>query len=701
MGGLLHGAEHAAPGDTVPMTQRVAAPKKSAIQAKTDLYHFGNPSAGEQLYLELVNRARANPAAEGIRLAGLTDPDIVGAYSFFSVDLNQMKAEMAALPSLPPLVPNEDLTSSARSHSAWMFANAIEAHDELPGQPGGDLFERITGTGYPWNALGENLYARAFSTEYAFAAFEVDWGVGTFGMLSPRGHRDNIHNVSIREIGLGVILGTHGTVGPEIVTMELGEQLSSPVFGTGVVYFDVNGNNFYDIGEGIPNVAVTSAESAYHCVTAGGGGWTLPFPRTAGLKTVAFQTTGLSQTASVPVAADLKNFKADIKLAYTPPVISFPANPVAGLPQSMTLSSMVGVTSYQVRSWSEAAALAENCESTANVTATVTAGYSLVNTTLKQQGGASFHLTHPDSALTDQIVELNGLYYGGSTPQISFQSRLRLASSDQKATVEVKEEGATEWTPIYTQAGTNAAGETAFNLRNVAVTSMSGKPFRARLRYSFVSGSYYASASDTVGWYVDAIQFNGITKLSNPASQVVNGTSLEFTPSGVGKTLVLVSPILAGYQLPAGSLSLTAISPSGFVAWAMAAETTAALPAGTLANQPNGDYDKDGRSNLFEYALGLAPAVPGDVQTRLPYANRVGDVLNFYYSKNTTLTDVIYRPEFNLEKQSVWRALGTLGNPLGVTDSVVSLEGVWENRKLSVPMGSAKYVLFRLAVQLN
>ena len=35
------------------------------------LYDFGNPTADEQLYIELINRARDNPTAEGIRLAKL------------------------------------------------------------------------------------------------------------------------------------------------------------------------------------------------------------------------------------------------------------------------------------------------------------------------------------------------------------------------------------------------------------------------------------------------------------------------------------------------------------------------------------------------------------------------------------------------------------------------------------------------------
>ena len=44
-------------------------------------YDFGNPTAEEQLYLELINRARANPPAEGARLAATTDPDVLSAYS--------------------------------------------------------------------------------------------------------------------------------------------------------------------------------------------------------------------------------------------------------------------------------------------------------------------------------------------------------------------------------------------------------------------------------------------------------------------------------------------------------------------------------------------------------------------------------------------------------------------------------------------
>ena len=49
------------------------------------LYSIGQPTAEEQLYLEYINRSRANPPAEGARLAATTDPDVLGAYSLLSV----------------------------------------------------------------------------------------------------------------------------------------------------------------------------------------------------------------------------------------------------------------------------------------------------------------------------------------------------------------------------------------------------------------------------------------------------------------------------------------------------------------------------------------------------------------------------------------------------------------------------------------
>ena len=238
------------------------------------VYDFGNPTAEEQLYLELINRARANPAAEGARLAAITDPDVLNAYAQFGVSLALMQSEFNALPAVPPLAPNASLTTSARGHSAWMLANAMQSHDET--NPANTPWTRMTAAGYTYSTAGENVYAYAKSVGFGHAGFEVDWGPGgTGGMQSGRGHRMSIHSANFREIGVGVALGTNGAIGPQLVTQDLGARSPSPIFATGVAYYDLNGNNFYDIGEGIAGLTVTVSGASYSCVTAAGGGWSI------------------------------------------------------------------------------------------------------------------------------------------------------------------------------------------------------------------------------------------------------------------------------------------------------------------------------------------------------------------------------------------------------------------------------------------
>ena len=45
----------------------------SAIHGQPIQFSIGDPSDDEQLYLELINRARANPTAEAQRLIALND----------------------------------------------------------------------------------------------------------------------------------------------------------------------------------------------------------------------------------------------------------------------------------------------------------------------------------------------------------------------------------------------------------------------------------------------------------------------------------------------------------------------------------------------------------------------------------------------------------------------------------------------------
>lgn len=276
--------------------------------AISPVYSIGDPTPQEQLYLELINRARANPAAEGNRLAATTDPAVAAAYKYFGVNLTLLRSQFATLPAKPPLSFNPLLLAAARSHSQDMFAHAFQDHNGSDGStPASRLQPYLAGaTGYSW---GENIFAYAQSAFYGHAGLEVDWGgtPATGGMQSPPYHRQNIHG-DFREIGIGVVEGTNGSVGPQVVTEDFGSRSDTKPFLTGVVYRDLNGNGFYDAGEGIGGVSVVVKNATYSAVSASAGGYSVPVPGD-GSYTVTFSGAGItpaSQTVTVSGGANLK-----------------------------------------------------------------------------------------------------------------------------------------------------------------------------------------------------------------------------------------------------------------------------------------------------------------------------------------------------------------------------------------------------------
>ena len=241
---------------------------RSALQAIAP-YSHGEPSAEEQYMLEFINRARSNPAAEGLRLKATTDPGILDAYSYFQVDLDKMVADFAGYPSRPPLAFNANLIAAARGHSQDMAGNDFQGHT---GSNGSSMAARIGAAGYTgWNALAENVYAYAKSVFYGHAGFNADWGVPGLG------HRQNIMNFSgagpvYTEIGIGIVGETSPTtgVGPLVVTEDFGRR-SGQLFMVGVVYDDRDRDGFYSVGEGLAGITVTTSQGNYAHTSASGG----------------------------------------------------------------------------------------------------------------------------------------------------------------------------------------------------------------------------------------------------------------------------------------------------------------------------------------------------------------------------------------------------------------------------------------------
>lgn len=207
------------------------------------------PTPEETLILELMNRFRANPSAEADLIA---PPGKSGG----GVDWKMFRDEMKALKPMPPVVFNLDLLDAARKHSYYMIHNGL-THDEVEGKVGfygkgpGDRIQR---SGFKGGAgWAENAFAGSGGPLDSHNGFLVDAGGGPGGMQPERGHRKNMIGGS-REVGPGGVPNGRGLS----VTHDFGSR--DLRMAGGVVYIDANGNNFYDIGEGLGQVTISSSD---------------------------------------------------------------------------------------------------------------------------------------------------------------------------------------------------------------------------------------------------------------------------------------------------------------------------------------------------------------------------------------------------------------------------------------------------------
>lgn len=288
------------------------------------VYNMGDPSDAEQQSLEFINRARESASAEATRLKDSPDPDVQSAIHFFNVDTALMITQFGALEeSLPPLVFHPQLIVMARLHSMDMFVNEFQAHTSSqnpvsPILPGSSVGVRATTVGYPYNSIRENVYSYADSVWHAHAGFNIDWGYGTGGMQVPPGHREAIHDPGVREIGIGIVEGRNGEVGPYVVTQNFGSNSDyDGPFVTGVAFNDTNENDFYDPGEGLAGIEVTIPGLRHKAITSTSGGYAIPV-NSDGTYTVNFEGDGVpSWSAEVTITGN-KNRKLDYPLDEIP-----------------------------------------------------------------------------------------------------------------------------------------------------------------------------------------------------------------------------------------------------------------------------------------------------------------------------------------------------------------------------------------------
>ncbi len=282
-------------------------PLVAAAAVPTQSYSHGDPTPEEQLMLEIINRARANPVAEAER---------------FGIDLNEgIEAEPISPAPKQPLAFNGQLLQAARGHSQWMLDNDKFTHVQTGGI---DPAARMQSAGYAFNgpySYGENIVFRSPTGSPPpvgpTVALEhqdlfVDEGI------EHRGHRVNLLTPSFREIGIGVGLGIYSSKGKDyhavMVTQDFGSTGANPgPFLVGVAYRDVDGDGFYSPGEGLANLTITPSNGQYYALTSASGGYALPVTGLSGSIQVTFASAVQGALASKTVILTGENAKIDFE----------------------------------------------------------------------------------------------------------------------------------------------------------------------------------------------------------------------------------------------------------------------------------------------------------------------------------------------------------------------------------------------------
>lgn len=257
---------------------------------------MANFTAREQLMLELINRARMDPAGEAKR---------------YGISLNEgLSSGTISSSAKQVLAGNDQLHAAAIRHSNWMIDNDVFAHFEgAAGSTYYSPFDRIKVAGYTgYSTAGENLSYRGTTgtPDYTQTIIDMQRDLFVDAGISGRGHRLNLMSADYREVGLGHGMGGFQGYNASMITEDFGTR-GTAAFITGVVYDDTTTNdNFFTVGEETGGRGV--AGSGATDTTGAGGGYELAYG-SSGSKTITFDLAG--EDLSVKVTLGSKNVKVD------------------------------------------------------------------------------------------------------------------------------------------------------------------------------------------------------------------------------------------------------------------------------------------------------------------------------------------------------------------------------------------------------
>ncbi|KAA0921160.1 CAP domain-containing protein [Aquicoccus porphyridii] len=268
------------------------------------------PTANEQFFLEMLNRARLDPAAEAARFGiGLNDPTPGNPDDTPSVVLTPDAKQ--------PLAYNSLVGLAAEGHSQDMLDRDYFAHEAPAPAPNGTTpGDRMESAGYTFTGSwtwGENIAWSGTTGEIDLDASILSHHEGLF---KSAGHRVNILNDAFRETGVSQVAGEFTAPDSEGVEHDYNASMltnkfatsGSDIFLTGVVHDDLDGDLFYSPGEGRAGVSVSASGGATTSATA--GGYALALAEGTTRVEVTFDWDGTPGTATLDMGG--RNAKFDI-----------------------------------------------------------------------------------------------------------------------------------------------------------------------------------------------------------------------------------------------------------------------------------------------------------------------------------------------------------------------------------------------------
>jgi uncharacterized protein YkwD len=527
--------------------------------SQTALYSIGSLSAQEQYYVELINRARANPPQEGLLLRDLrANPLFARPYDSFAVDLEMFVAEMNAILPTPPLVPHRLLREAALRHSRDIATrdNSVHANSHV-GSDSSTVGTRTTNTGFQWGRVAENVFKASRETLYGHAGFVVDWGdIGngsTGGMQNGRGHRVAIMNANFTELGVADVAATGSGIGPRVVTQVFARPASPRAYITGVAHLDLDENDFYTPGEGIGGVRVDVVGNGFRARTGNSGGFAVPVPGDGEYQLI-FTARGVPKVRHTVRVENGRNVKIDYRQPYDPRVQG-PAIIPVNQGSSYTVAPVPGATAYQLKTTRLKNARSESAEAgLRRVAVSSTGTYSVVQSDVKAAGTFGFHLAHPTPPV-DQMLRLRASLVPTGGGELVFRSRLGWAKPDQTARVDILHRG--EWRSVWTKAGTDSAGQLGFETVRIPLADYAGEEIAVRFVYTFTSGSYYPQTTPGIGWFFDEIELPNVREVAGTRTLPTDEKrKVVFIPSQKGWHLLRAEAQVSGRYLRPGAAIL-------------------------------------------------------------------------------------------------------------------------------------------------